>query len=148
MPRVVPNQKEKFESDEFLKRHSREGEVSLKVRFTICNDNYGMKINARLYEKGLGGDDTFDDSNCDLGGNDCAALECEGGGDDARAGLRIKYFGFRSDSNLVIRPCCSCPSRPDSLRRVFSSVLIKAPFLLYPPAFCTSIFFLPDLAEI
>ena len=32
MPRVVPNQKEKFESDEFLKRHSREGEVSLKVR--------------------------------------------------------------------------------------------------------------------
>ena len=28
MPRVVPNQKEKFESDEFLKRHSREGEVS------------------------------------------------------------------------------------------------------------------------
>jgi len=27
MPRVVPNQKEKFESDEFLKRHSREGEV-------------------------------------------------------------------------------------------------------------------------
>ena len=63
-------------------------------------------------------------------------------------GLRIKYFGFRSDSNLVIRPCCSCPSRPDSLRRVFSSVLIKAPFLLYPPAFCTSIFFLPDLAEI
>jgi Core binding factor beta subunit len=34
MPRVVPNQKEKFESDEFLKRHSREGEVS----FAICND--------------------------------------------------------------------------------------------------------------
>ena len=31
MPRVVPNQKEKFESDEFLKRHSREGEVSLGV---------------------------------------------------------------------------------------------------------------------
>ena len=31
MPRVVPNQKEKFESDEFLKRHSREGEVSLAV---------------------------------------------------------------------------------------------------------------------
>lgn len=27
MPRVVPNQKEKFDSDEFLKRHSREGEV-------------------------------------------------------------------------------------------------------------------------
>lgn len=27
MPRVVPNQREKFESDEFLKRHSREGEV-------------------------------------------------------------------------------------------------------------------------
>jgi hypothetical protein len=28
MPRVVPNQKEKFDSDEFLKRHSREGEVN------------------------------------------------------------------------------------------------------------------------
>jgi len=27
MPRVVPNQKEKFETDEFMKRHSREGEV-------------------------------------------------------------------------------------------------------------------------
>ena len=37
MPRVVPNQKEKFESDEFLKRHSREGEVSLKVRHTSWN---------------------------------------------------------------------------------------------------------------
>ena len=31
MPRVVPNQKEKFESDEFLKRHSREGEVQYDV---------------------------------------------------------------------------------------------------------------------
>lgn len=29
MPRVVPNQKEKFETDEFMKRHSREGEVSV-----------------------------------------------------------------------------------------------------------------------
>ena len=29
MPRVVPNQKEKFETDEFMKRHSREAEVSL-----------------------------------------------------------------------------------------------------------------------
>ena len=28
MPRVVPNQKEKFETDEFMKRHSREAEVS------------------------------------------------------------------------------------------------------------------------
>ncbi len=28
MPRVVPNQKEKFESDDLMKRHSREGEVS------------------------------------------------------------------------------------------------------------------------
>ena len=37
--------------------------------------------------------------------------------------LRIKYFGFRSDSNLVIRPCC--PSHPDSLLRVFTSVLIS-----------------------
>ena len=27
MPRVVPNQKDKFETDEFLKRHSREAEV-------------------------------------------------------------------------------------------------------------------------
>ena len=27
MPRVVPNQKEKFESDELMKRHCREGEV-------------------------------------------------------------------------------------------------------------------------
>ena len=31
MPRVVPNQKEKFETDEFMKRHSREGEVRDKV---------------------------------------------------------------------------------------------------------------------
>ena len=35
MPRVVPNQKEKFESDEFLKRHSREGEVSFSHNFFI-----------------------------------------------------------------------------------------------------------------
>ena len=28
MPRVVPNQKEKYESDELMKRHSREGEVT------------------------------------------------------------------------------------------------------------------------
>jgi hypothetical protein len=28
MPRVVPNQKEKYESDDLMKRHSREGEVS------------------------------------------------------------------------------------------------------------------------
>lgn len=34
MPRVVPNQKEKFESDDFMKRHSREGEV----RFTGYRD--------------------------------------------------------------------------------------------------------------
>ena len=27
MPRVVPNQKEKFESDDLMKRHAREGEV-------------------------------------------------------------------------------------------------------------------------
>ena len=32
MPRVVPNQKEKFESDEFLKRHSREGEVNISSK--------------------------------------------------------------------------------------------------------------------
>ena len=30
MPRVVPNQKEKFETDDLLKRHSREGEVRKK----------------------------------------------------------------------------------------------------------------------
>ena len=30
MPRVVPNQKEKFETDEFMKRHSREAEVRNK----------------------------------------------------------------------------------------------------------------------
>ena len=35
MPRVVPNQKEKFESDEFLKRHSREGEVSRVFFFCV-----------------------------------------------------------------------------------------------------------------
>ena len=28
MPRVVANQKEKFETDDLMKRHSREGEVS------------------------------------------------------------------------------------------------------------------------
>jgi len=33
MPRVVPNQKEKFESDDLMKRHAREGEV--KNRQTI-----------------------------------------------------------------------------------------------------------------
>lgn len=42
MPRVVPNQKEKFESDEFLKRHSREGEVSLKVRDILIVDFFVM----------------------------------------------------------------------------------------------------------
>lgn len=37
MPRVVPNQKEKYESDDLMKRHSREGEVRLLLlmkRFT------------------------------------------------------------------------------------------------------------------
>ena len=29
MPRVVPNQKEKYESEDLMKRHSREGEVSV-----------------------------------------------------------------------------------------------------------------------
>ena len=87
MPRVVPNQKEKFESDEFLKRHSREGEVSLKVRHTSCNDDpdYGAGD-----EKG--GDDRSDDSNCDLGGDDGAAQECERGDDDARARAPDKIF--------------------------------------------------------
>ena len=33
MPRVVPNQKEKYESDDLMKRHSREGEVWL---FVFC----------------------------------------------------------------------------------------------------------------
>jgi hypothetical protein len=36
MPRVVPNQKEKFESDEFLKRHSREGEVGPLLYSIAC----------------------------------------------------------------------------------------------------------------
>ena len=31
MPRVVPNQKEKFETEDLMKRHSREGEVSKKL---------------------------------------------------------------------------------------------------------------------
>ena len=31
MPRVVANQKEKFETDDLMKRHSREGEVSQSV---------------------------------------------------------------------------------------------------------------------
>jgi hypothetical protein len=31
MPRVVPNQKEKFESDDLMKRHAREGEVIFLV---------------------------------------------------------------------------------------------------------------------
>ena len=32
MPRVVPNQKEKFESDDLFKRLHRDGEVSLRTR--------------------------------------------------------------------------------------------------------------------
>ena len=32
MPRVVANQKEKFETDDLMKRHSREGEVSHSKR--------------------------------------------------------------------------------------------------------------------
>ena len=39
MPRVVPNQKEKFESDEFLKRHSREGEVKKARCYFILQSN-------------------------------------------------------------------------------------------------------------
>ena len=35
MPRVVPNQKEKFESDDLMKRHSREGEVRFYVDFML-----------------------------------------------------------------------------------------------------------------
>ena len=36
MPRVVPNQKEKYESDDLMKRHSREGEVSYITSFFVC----------------------------------------------------------------------------------------------------------------
>ena len=32
MPRVVPNQKEKFETDDLMKRHCREGEVNKAAR--------------------------------------------------------------------------------------------------------------------
>ena len=35
MPRVVPNQKEKFETEDLMKRHSREGEVSYYMDFLI-----------------------------------------------------------------------------------------------------------------
>ena len=42
-PRVVPNQKEKFESDDLMKKHTREGEVSLRdnlplhlVKLCVC----------------------------------------------------------------------------------------------------------------
>ena len=35
--RVVPNQKEKFESDDLMKKHTREGEVSfVLIRKNIC----------------------------------------------------------------------------------------------------------------
>ena len=38
MPRVVPNQKEKFESDDLMKRHSREGEVSIEnIKWSLKN---------------------------------------------------------------------------------------------------------------
>jgi hypothetical protein len=33
VPRVVPNQKEKFESDDIMKRHTREGEVSANALY-------------------------------------------------------------------------------------------------------------------
>ena len=35
MPRVVANQKEKFETDDLMKRHSREGEVSQSVSQSV-----------------------------------------------------------------------------------------------------------------
>ena len=35
MPRVVPNQKEKFETDDLMKRHSREGEVRHQPEYCI-----------------------------------------------------------------------------------------------------------------
>ena len=65
MPRVVPNQREKFESDEFLKRHSREGEVSLKVRHTSllhrCSAADHSDVGADDGEDGEDGDDNGDD---------------------------------------------------------------------------------------
>jgi hypothetical protein len=41
MPRVVPNQKEKYDSDDLMKRHSREGEVRIKKIYKF------LKLNAR-----------------------------------------------------------------------------------------------------
>ena len=35
MPRVVPNQKEKYETDDLMKRHSREGEVRYFKHFNL-----------------------------------------------------------------------------------------------------------------
>jgi hypothetical protein len=32
MPRVVPNQKEKYETEDIMKKHAREGEVRKKER--------------------------------------------------------------------------------------------------------------------
>ena len=48
MPRVVPNQKEKFETDEFMKRHSREGEVSKMTQSYILHVCPG-KCNVRVW---------------------------------------------------------------------------------------------------
>ena len=80
MPRVVPNQREKFESDEFLKRHSREGEVSLKVRHTSLlhrcsaadHSDVGADDGDGCDDDGDGGDDDGDggDDNSDGGGGD------------------------------------------------------------------------------
>ena len=44
MPRVVANQKEKFETDDLMKRHSREGEVSAcRKRQTPKHDTSVLK---------------------------------------------------------------------------------------------------------
>jgi hypothetical protein len=42
VPRVVPNQKEKFESDELMKRHAREGEVGHVLVVESCLKYWGI----------------------------------------------------------------------------------------------------------
>ena len=48
MPRVVPNQKEKYESDDLMKRHSREGEVRINV-FLQCDHISSLKCLFALF---------------------------------------------------------------------------------------------------
>ena len=52
MPRVVPNQKEKFETEDLMKRHSREGEVRIVFQvfsmLTATDDNYDKAKSIRI----------------------------------------------------------------------------------------------------